>query len=244
MDDTRPFRHRQYSQQSSMPHVSSLIAAYQRVPQNNEQKPVGTRPTNKNHPLREQILREQPFSIRENLKIDSPPERPSSIISVDISRLSSALSNRSSHGVPPLNLASSPNHHHNHNHNHNHNPNIWDFGSVRHLKQMSGRSSSEDSAVDSVFEVVTQSPQSSKSSYTYTSFLPELEDTSPHTGCHTSFLELDGDESKSLQRRTAITVSFWPLYVGATTNGLRSRQYRLPLKLSTPSMPWRQTTEY
>ncbi|KAE8447985.1 hypothetical protein EG329_009908 [Mollisiaceae sp. DMI_Dod_QoI] len=55
----------------------------------------------------------------------------------------------------------------------------WDFGSIRHIRQYSFDTTTPVSAVDSVFELPSASSYDSPSSSTHSSFVAELEDTSP-----------------------------------------------------------------
>jgi hypothetical protein len=55
----------------------------------------------------------------------------------------------------------------------------WDFGSIRHIKQCSTEMRTPISAVDSVFELPCTEARDSPNSSTHSSFIAELEDTSP-----------------------------------------------------------------
>lgn len=55
----------------------------------------------------------------------------------------------------------------------------WDFGSIRHIRQYSYDTRTPTSAVDSVFELPSASSYESANSSTHSSFIAELEDTSP-----------------------------------------------------------------
>jgi hypothetical protein len=58
----------------------------------------------------------------------------------------------------------------------------WDFGSIRHIRQYSSENKTPTSAVDSVFELPSATSAASfysPNSSTHTSFIAELEDTSP-----------------------------------------------------------------
>jgi hypothetical protein len=57
--------------------------------------------------------------------------------------------------------------------------NLWDFGSIRHIKQSSTEMKTPVSAVDSIFELPCNEPLKSPNSSTHSSFIAELEDTSP-----------------------------------------------------------------
>jgi len=57
--------------------------------------------------------------------------------------------------------------------------NLWDFGSIRHIKQSSKEMQPPDSPVDSIFELPCNEPHKSPNSSTHSSFIAELEDTSP-----------------------------------------------------------------
>jgi len=57
--------------------------------------------------------------------------------------------------------------------------NRWDFGSIRHIKQGSTELSTPVSAVDSIFELPCNESHASPNSSTHSSFMVELEDTSP-----------------------------------------------------------------
>jgi hypothetical protein len=57
--------------------------------------------------------------------------------------------------------------------------NHWDFGSIRHIKQSSKEMQTPDSVVDSIFELPCNEPHKSPNSSTHSSFIAELEDTSP-----------------------------------------------------------------
>ncbi|KUJ10766.1 uncharacterized protein LY89DRAFT_723346 [Mollisia scopiformis] len=55
----------------------------------------------------------------------------------------------------------------------------WDFGSIRHIRQHSSETKTPVSAVDSVFELPSATSYNSPNSSTHSSFIAELEDTSP-----------------------------------------------------------------
>ncbi len=57
--------------------------------------------------------------------------------------------------------------------------NLWDFGSIRHIKQSSKDMQTPDSPVDSIFELPCNETHKSPNSSTHSSFIAELEDTSP-----------------------------------------------------------------
>jgi len=57
--------------------------------------------------------------------------------------------------------------------------NRWDFGSIRHIKQGSTEMSTPVSAIDSIFELPCNQTHESPNSSTHSSFMAELEDTSP-----------------------------------------------------------------
>jgi hypothetical protein len=57
--------------------------------------------------------------------------------------------------------------------------NRWDFGSIRHIKQGSTEMHTPVSAVGSVFELPGNKFHESPNSSTHSSFIAELEDTSP-----------------------------------------------------------------
>lgn len=62
--------------------------------------------------------------------------------------------------------------------------NRWDFGSIRHIKQASTEMSTPVSAVDSIFELPCNESHESPNSSTHSSFMAELEDTSPFAVRH------------------------------------------------------------
>lgn len=64
----------------------------------------------------------------------------------------------------------------------------WDFGSIRHIKQGSTEMRTPVSAVDSVFELPCNESHASPFSSAHTSFVAELEATSPVTARHSKRL--------------------------------------------------------
>ncbi|KAN0102093.1 hypothetical protein V8E51_012603 [Hyaloscypha variabilis] len=66
--------------------------------------------------------------------------------------------------------------------------NRWDFGSIRHIKQGSTDMITPVSAVDSIFELPCNQSHESPNSSTHSSFMAELEDTSPVAVRHSSRL--------------------------------------------------------
>ncbi len=56
---------------------------------------------------------------------------------------------------------------------------LWDFGSIHHIKQGCTETGTPISAVESVFELPSNDIHESPNSSTHSSFIAELEDTSP-----------------------------------------------------------------
>ena len=95
----------------------------------------------------------------------------------------------------------------------------WDFGSIRHIKQGSTEMRTPVSAVDSVFELPCNESHASPFSSAHTSFVAELEATSPVTARH----------SKRLVSPASSTPLARPLYP-ALPKGLHLQDHSMDFK--------------
>lgn len=95
----------------------------------------------------------------------------------------------------------------------------WDFGSIRHIKQGSTEMRTPVSAVDSVFELPCNESHASPNSSAHSSFLAELEATSPVTARH----------SKRLVSPVSSTPLATPLYP-APPKGLHLQDHSMDFK--------------
>jgi len=103
----------------------------------------------------------------------------------------------------------------------------WDFGSIRHIKQCSTDMRTPISAVDSVFELPCTPAHDSPSSSTHSSFIAELEDTSP-VAAHSKRL---------VSPSVAASLSLAPLQVTPKPVHLRNRSMEFKCDGNTVSLP-------
>jgi hypothetical protein len=97
--------------------------------------------------------------------------------------------------------------------------NRWDFGSIRHIRQGSTDISTPVSAVDSIFELPCNESYQSPNSSTHSSFMAELEDTSPAAIRHSRPLA-----------SPASSVSLATPSLPATPRGLHLRNHSMDFK--------------